>query len=228
MLRDPSIRPSRSTVSRPLHAPPCASFSATCASKPGRSFDVRGGPVWPDPVVTGLSPAPSKTLHTISLSRRTMLRSAAEWHRCRSKLDPSRPLAGSASVPSRLGLRGSRHRSVVGFEESWSRRRLVTFNPRNSRSPRESLALQAIPRSEIPSKYPTSSSRKYTPGARLRSPHLVCIDLRTQSLHEVVKAVFVEKVHSEGMAGGAGQLTGPTHRSSCCRRFFFPIAMGSV
>jgi hypothetical protein len=38
--------------------------------------------------------------------------------------------------------------------------------PRNSRSPSESAQRQAMPRSEsIPSKYPISSIRKYTPGA---------------------------------------------------------------
>ena len=61
-----------------------------------------------------------------------------------------------------------------------------------------------------------------------RSPHRVGIKLPTQSLHEVVKAVFIEKaIHSfVKEIGGARQLTGGNPQVFLLSSFLFPHCHG--
>ena len=80
-----------------------------------------------------------------------------------------------------------------------------------------------------PFEIPHQQQPKVHSRSQARSPHLVCIELRTQSLHEVVKAVFVEKAIQsfvEGMAGGAGQLTGGDPQVFLLSTFLFPHCHG--
>ena len=80
-----------------------------------------------------------------------------------------------------------------------------------------------------PFEIPHQQQPKVHSRSQARSPHLVCIELRTQSLHEVVKAVFVEKAIQsfvEAMAGGAGQLTGGDPQVFLLSTFLFPHCHG--
>jgi hypothetical protein len=93
--------------------------------------------------------------------------------------------------PSHIG-------SALGPIE-WPGRHLVQshiFSPtfRKLRSPSESAARHAIPRSlSMPSKYPISSKRKYRPGARLGRPHRLHVEARTLLLHVFVKTAPLQQ-----------------------------------
>ena len=168
--------------------------------------------------------APSKTLHTPARcpgARRAFASSVVASMPI--VLPRSRPLA-----PIRFSTQSFRISHIDQSSRLWSDQTAT-----RSLSIPEPLAVENrwLSRQFL---VPIRSLRNTPPAAaeshsrsQARSPHLVCIELRTQSLHEVVKAVFVEKAIQsfvEGMAVGAAHCGDP--QVFLLSTFLFPHCHG--